>query len=165
MRIQTHMEPCGWIQKEKLRKTHFSPSWKNSVKRVVFVGGIGIHLKTYHVDQGVSLGNWWIWFRVRKYFPQKSWNHRALFPKACPIPILFPWVTLRCLMQMLTWHAPRVVSQASRLVFTPVHCFHIYFNMYMNYSNIYCGFSNESGVLVTVYVNIQQLFPSPERLM
>ena len=45
---------------------------------MVFVGGIALHLMTYHIDQSVSFGNRCLWFRVRKGQSQKSENHRAL---------------------------------------------------------------------------------------
>ena len=43
------------------------------------MGGIALHLMTYHIDQSVSFGNRCLWFRVRKGQSQKSENHRALF--------------------------------------------------------------------------------------
>ena len=56
-----------WPNKKRENKENsFSPSWKNSVTRVVFVGGIGLHLMTYYIDQSVSLGNRCVWFNVQK---------------------------------------------------------------------------------------------------
>ena len=78
-------------KQKKSQKPVFVLSGKNSVTSVVFVGGIALHLKTYHIDQNVSFGNRCLWFRVRKGQSQKSENHRALMFNRETTQWVEPW--------------------------------------------------------------------------